>query len=768
MGNHVHQILRGRALSTAAALALAGGALIFTGPVLAGAQTSIPASGQAQSAQPAQSFPVVPLPAGFKIGVEPASAPLLISAPPLVATPVHTYVVTTTADPASGTACPATTLDPCSLRTAVEQVNTDGTFDKVTVPTGTYLLEGGQLSVDDPGGVTIVGAGSSTTTIEADSTSASYPFRVFEVAGGTLAVTNATIEGGSSTTATEDGNGGGIEVSEGSLDLTKSTVTDNAAATDGGGIYVATGTQASFAHSTVSDNNSTDGAGIDDEGEVLATDLSVTGNVASDDAGGIVVSDTAEGAGLNGSGVTVSGNIAPDSGGGILNYFGIVALSNSTITGNGEVGATVTETAGGLGSEGIMTLTSVNVTHNTASELGAGILNAGQLAVTGGKIADNKPPSGDTSLDGGGLTNFYESTLTGVSVTGNQADVGAGVLIESEAGPASLTVSGGSISNNGAFPTDYGGGVAVAEATLSITGTTMVGDIGANGGAINAVEGATVSLTGVTLGGRGDPNDAESGGSLDIFEGAGAIITDSTVSYSEAEYGGGIDNTEGGAVTLDDSTVSDNSGEYGGGVETDDAITTVTGSTIAFNQASGYGGGLDDVGANLSMTNDTVAYNSTGSHSENGFGGGIDLDETSQATLDNVTVAHNTALGSGSAGGGFENADTSQLQAKGALLAYNTADGLDDNCDTTGGALFTSAGYNLSSDTSCDFTGPGDLNNMNPNLSPLASNGGPTQTEAVPSGSKAVKAEADCPPPTTDQRGVKRSKPCTIGAYQQS
>ena len=181
----------------------------------------------------------MPLPAGFTIGVVPAADPLLTSAPSLVATPVHTYLVTTTADPSSGTACPATITDPCSLRAAVEQANTDGTFDKISVPSGTYLLEGGQLTADDVGGMTISGGSS---TIEENATSLDYPFRVFEVTGGTLAIDNATIQGGSTS-----GDGGGIEVTGGSLDLNGSTVTDNGATTDGGGIYVGPGSQASLA-----------------------------------------------------------------------------------------------------------------------------------------------------------------------------------------------------------------------------------------------------------------------------------------------------------------------------------------------------------------------------------------------------------------------------------------------------------------------------------------------------------------------------------------
>jgi hypothetical protein len=52
----------------------------------------------------------------------------------------------------------------------------------------------------------------------------------------------------------------------------------------------------------------------------------------------------------------------------------------------------------------------------------------------------------------------------------------------------------------------------------------------------------------------------------------------------------------------------------------------------------------------------------------------------------------------------------------------------------------TSNGYNFSSDGTCNFSGPGDLNNTDPKLGPLQNNGGPTKTLALPPGSPAIDA----------------------------
>ncbi len=60
-----------------------------------------------------------------------------------------------------------------------------------------------------------------------------------------------------------------------------------------------------------------------------------------------------------------------------------------------------------------------------------------------------------------------------------------------------------------------------------------------------------------------------------------------------------------------------------------------------------------------------------------------------------------------------------------------------------------------------------------PGLGPLAANGGPTWTRALPAGSPAVDAAAECSdwagnPVTTDQRGVARPQgsACDAGAFE--
>ncbi|HMJ39987.1 MAG TPA: choice-of-anchor Q domain-containing protein, partial [Verrucomicrobiae bacterium] len=83
----------------------------------------------------------------------------------------------------------------------------------------------------------------------------------------------------------------------------------------------------------------------------------------------------------------------------------------------------------------------------------------------------------------------------------------------------------------------------------------------------------------------------------------------------------------------------------------------------------------------------------------------------------------------------------------------------------------TDAGYNLDSGTTCGFSSSnGSLNSTNPQLGALQSNGGPTQTMALPLQSPAVNAipvtVSGCT--GTDQRGVTRPQGvgCDVGAFE--
>ncbi len=102
-----------------------------------------------------------------------------------------------------------------------------------------------------------------------------------------------------------------------------------------------------------------------------------------------------------------------------------------------------------------------------------------------------------------------------------------------------------------------------------------------------------------------------------------------------------------------------------------------------------------------------------------------------------------------------------------SILAYNTSGG---NCY----GVMRSLGFNVSSDATCTFGGPGDQKSIDPKLGALLNNGGPTQTMALGSGSPAMNAgnPSGCTDPkgkrlTSDQRGKPRppSGACDVGAY---
>jgi hypothetical protein len=180
----------------------------------------------------------------------------------------------------------------------------------------------------------------------------------------------------------------------------------------------------------------------------------------------------------------------------------------------------------------------------------------------------------------------------------------------------------------------------------------------------------------------------------------------------------------------------------------------------------------------LAATNSTVTANDatggenlaspTGGTGGQGNGGGICITGGS-ATLINLTIASNRADGgtnganglpTGMAQGGALFTTNSTVTLRNSILA-NSANGFD-----VWGAVID-AGYNLCSDGTAGFSGPGSLNHVDPLLSALSQNGGPTPTMALLAGSPARDAIPSGFPPT-DQRGVTRPQgpAADIGAFE--
>ena len=271
----------------------------------------------------------------------------------------------------------------------------------------------------------------------------------------------------------------------------------------------------------------------------------------------------------------------------------------------------------------------------------------------------------------------------------------------------------------------------------------------------------TLTISGsMTLSGNGQHVTLDGGDSMLVFSvnnsnnGNSFTLNALTVAHGS----GGLDNQLGN-VTISNSTFIYNSGLpalQSGDAGTPSSIT-ITNSTIADNSAINFPAvGLINYGGTATITNSTIADNSGN--------GPVGLSNMDTMIITNSTIADNSGNGPGI---GIDNVNT--LTMSGSIVADNTGGSDCTNFDGT----FTDNGYNLSSDSSCSFTGTGSLQNTNPKLGPLASYGGPTQTLALLKGSPAIDtiplASGLCP--KTDQRGHKRpdnphERACDIGAFE--
>jgi hypothetical protein len=218
-------------------------------------------------------------------------------------------------------------------------------------------------------------------------------------------------------------------------------------------------------------------------------------------------------------------------------------------------------------------------------------------------------------------------------------------------------------------------------------------------------------------------------------------IVQANLATSSAAVGGGIYN--GGTMTINASNL---------------------GANRAYGDYQGQGGAVFNAGI-LEINNTTI--NGNAAHGKQGAAWGGGVYNSGVVTISSSTLSGNVAA---HAGGIFNQNGVATLQN--TIIANSSLAG---NCS---GAM-TSHGYNLSNDKSCNFDGPGDLNDVAAELGLLHNNGGPTMTMAPLEGSPAIDAgnPAGCTDGsgnllTTDQRGLprpgryKRDHRCDIGAFE--
>jgi hypothetical protein len=255
-----------------------------------------------------------------------------------------------------------------------------------------------------------------------------------------------------------------------------------------------------------------------------------------------------------------------------------------------------------------------------------------------------------------------------------------------------------------------------------------------------------------------------------------------TIRNGAALQGAGINSL--GTLTLNHSLITANTAQGSGGGIVSGGRMVINSSTISVNTSLGDGGGIWNLGT-MTVNDSTINGNKGGA---NIFATGAGIANSATMAINNSTISGNNRITHGT--GGIANLQGT-LTISSSTIAGNQG-GIYVNSGTlslqnsivgnnSGGNCFgpvSSKGYNLSSDGSCKFSGPGDMNNTNPVLGTLGNYGGPTQTIPLFSGSPAI----DAGKPTgctdglghllkTDQRGkprpdAKETVGCDMGAYE--
>jgi hypothetical protein len=261
----------------------------------------------------------------------------------------------------------------------------------------------------------------------------------------------------------------------------------------------------------------------------------------------------------------------------------------------------------------------------------------------------------------------------------------------------------------------------------------------------------TAPSSGTLAGIGGDIVNGDSLGAADL-----TLIDDLISDGAAAEFGGGIASY--GPLTLRSTTVSGNhSGYYGGGIETLNGFT-IQNSTISGNSAPFAAGLYAQAIANENalLESSTISRNSgaeaavlrgfeagriavRGSTFAANEGRGVEFatTETASTVVVGSTIADNDSPLEGGgmtvwSGGEF----TSATSLEDTIVAANTG-GASPDISGTVGAAFSLIGSPAGA-TLTETVPSSDLIGIDPRLGPLADNGGPTETMALPPTSPAV------------------------------
>ena len=414
---------------------------------------------------------------------------------------------------------------------------------------------------------------------------------------------------------------------------------------------------------------------------------------------------------------------------------------------------------------------------------GAGIYNAGKLVAGNCRIINNVVRGYGVETVGGGIHNVGDLLITN-SLVGTNIVAGLPGPPGGHGTPAidmvdqygrCRTIVPATPGGSGMDGGPASGGGLFNEGTATVLRTIFAAN-GAHGGAggDGGNGGAPAGCTGgFSPGGAAGAGGSAAGGALAST--GSFVISDSLLVGNEASGGPGGRGGRG----IPWSAAGGRGGEgEGGGVENRGSMVAWN-VTVSGNIARGGAGGLGGAWSLIYNLGDCpMQPNGAGG---NASGGGIAAKSTFVGfTGTNLTIWNNR-VEAGTGTNALVTATTncpavpgSNGLAFGASIATVTGymwlwNSIAGNLAVTNNVFGMYVGdHNLCSDASADSTGPGNLNNVDPQLSPLTENGGPTLTHALRRGSIAIDAARNNGCPAADQRGVSRPQHglCDIGAYE--
>ena len=203
---------------------------------------------------------------------------------------------------------------------------------------------------------------------------------------GKLTVVNSIITGNRAVST-----GGAIFSYEGAVTIENSTITGNKAG-GASGLYIRGGTL-NMDNCTVTRNTVSSHAGgmwiansLQSSAVVAIKNSTITGNKSRFDAGGILHQNS--GGTLTIQNSAIYGNKSGSSGGGINQNFGNLVIDNSTVSGNAAL------YGGGIASSGTLAIRNSTISNNRSRKSGGGMRSSGQTTIKGSIISGNKASTG--------------------------------------------------------------------------------------------------------------------------------------------------------------------------------------------------------------------------------------------------------------------------------------------------------------------------------------------------------------------------------------